>query len=81
MPQRPHSSWTSILGLTVFIVIMASLGRGCIWRDREFRLIQHGLEDVEQYAQHIEDAAVGADERKAIDRQVEATGTAPQRMP
>lgn len=75
MQQRPHSSWTSILGFTVFIVIMASLGRGCIWRDREFRVIQHGLEDVEQYARHIENAAAGANEPKATDRQVEATGT------
>lgn len=60
---------------------MAGLGRGCIWRDREFRLIQHGLEDVEQYARHIEDAAEGIDEPKTTDRQVEATETAPQRMP
>ncbi len=81
MQQRPNSSWTSVLTLTVFIVIMAGLGRGRVWRDREFRVIKHGLHDVEQYARRVEDAAGGTDETKATETRAEATETDHHRVP
>ncbi len=66
MPRWPHRAYILALVWVVFAVILGSLGIECRL-SRDAKAIKRGVENVQHHAQHIEEAAGAADEKRAGD--------------